>query len=217
MAKSNQFLKIFAKNGGSVEGECYDEKHLREIDLLSWHWDVEDPAVPKSSTKGEDKDKSKAKPKGDAAGESDRKPKPSKFAFSKATDRSTTRLLGAMDKGEIFPRALLTIEERYEESPLAFYMEVELTDVIVVDFKWHGTAEGAGSSFNEDWELNYSNIEFRYHWRQGEKGWIHQQFDRPPDAADGSSIKSPLSAAEKNAMDTERIKGVVKKLDIKPR
>jgi len=215
MAKSNQFLKIYAKNGGSVEGECYDAKHLREIDLLSWHWDVEDPAVPKSSPKGEDKTKTKVK--GDAVGESDRKPKPSKFSFSKATDRSTTRLLGAMDRGEIFPRAVLTIEERYEESPLAFFMEVELTDVIVVDFKWHGTSEGAGSSFNEDWELNYSNIQFRYHWRQGEKGWIHQVFDRPPDATDGSSKKSPLSPAEQSAITTEQIKGVVKKMDIKPR
>ena len=210
MAKSSQFLKIKDKNGGFVEGECYDEDHLREIDVLSWHWGVEDPAAP-AMTPGSKADETKTRTKTNGEGESDRRPKPSRLKFSKATDRSTTRLLGAMDRGEIFPLAVLTIEEKYEEAPLPFFMQVELTDVFVVDFKWHATAEDAGMTFGEDWELNYSDIHFKYHWRGGAAGWIQQKFVRPPDAIDGPSKKAPLSPAEQKALDQEKFKENAKK------
>lgn len=215
MAKASQFLRLVDQNGNLVEGECFADKHAKEVELTGWHWDVEDPAVPKSGpkSKGDEvaKTKTATKVQGDGEGESERDPKPSKFSFSKTTDRSTTRLLAAMDRGEIFPVAVLTIEEQYEESPLPFELHVELTDAFIVDFKWSASADSAGMTFNEEWELNYSYIEFKYHWRGGQAGWIDQKFKRPPDSKVGTSQKSPLTAAEKKAAADETIKQYLKK------
>lgn len=197
MAKASQFLKIIDQSHNQVEGECYDEKHLREIDIKAWSWGVEDPAAPKMGPKSDEGVKSK----GSAERESDRKPSPAIFEFSKATDRSTTRLLGAMDKGEIFQKVVLTVEEQYKESPMPFHLEVEMTEVFVVDFKWRANAEGAGMSFDEDWQFNYSDISFSY---KAPRGVIPAHFNRPPDSTEGASKKAPKTAAEKEAEERER-------------
>jgi type VI protein secretion system component Hcp len=213
MAKATQFLKLIDKHGETVEGECFNAKHLGEIDLTGWNWDVSDPAVPKPKGKDDDPSKAKTKSKNDSQGqgEDDTKPKPSKLSLTKTTDRSTMRLLSAMDKGEIFPTATLTLEEQYEGSPLPFFLEIELKDVFIVQFSWNASASGAGMTMDESWELNYSEIKFSYHWRGGQAGWIDQSFIRPPDATDGTSKKAPPSKAEKEASDEERFDAWAKK------
>src|SRR5579885_539810 len=111
MAKATQFLRFADDRGAlAVRGESFDEEHLNEIDITGWNWDVEDPAVPKPAPKGSSTGPAKPDASKSNGGESDRRPKPSKLTFSKFTDRSTTRLLLAMDRGEIFPKVVLTIE-----------------------------------------------------------------------------------------------------------
>jgi len=209
MAKATQFLRITDKNRQLVRGESFDEEHLQEIDLIGWSWDVQDPRVESASSKkgaGESTGKSQvtrdSKLKGQ--GESDSRPKPNVLSIQKSTDSSTTRLLLAMDKGEIFPKALLTIEERFQEAPHRFRMVIELTDVFLLNFKWRANAESTGMTFSEDWDLNYSRIHFHYDWHgkndKGEYqggGVIDQIFDRPPDDTESTSRKSPPNATEK--------------------
>jgi type VI protein secretion system component Hcp len=222
MAKSSLFLRLNDKNGGFVLGECYDKKHQSEIDLLGWDWDVRDPAVAsqadKSKTEATTSPGARGKRESESGGGKANQAAPSVLSISKATDRSTTRLLGAMDRGEIFPKAILTIEERYEESPLPFHLKIVLTDVFILDFNWNVSADGAGMTLKEDWKLNYSNIVFSYHWRGGTAGWIPCSFDRPPEEASGSSNKIPPTKSEKDAKADadfeERFNARVKKLGL---
>jgi len=215
MAKATQFLRFEDDSGHLViEGECFDQKHLKEIDVIGWNWGVNDPTAPsKSSKAGAGSTKAAERPKNGLAKtrgerESDTDLKPKLLGFQKFTDKSTTRLLQAMDDGTAIYKAILTIEERFvrtqaEEEAESFEMKVELRDVLVVSFKWGGQAEDAGVSFHEDWELNYSTIEFAYK-RRNNQGWIHQQFKQTPDSAD-SSMKSPPTPGEQHEVSDAQI------------
>jgi type VI protein secretion system component Hcp len=220
MAKATQFLKITDKNRQTVRGESFDEEHLQEIDLTGWNWDVQDPRVetptPKGGTgdgaaKGQGSKSQDSKFRGQK--ESVDQPKPNVLSIQKSTDSATTRLLQAMNNGEIFPKALLTIEERFQESPHKFRMLIELTDVFIVNFKWRASAESTGMSFSEDWDLNYSRIHFQYDWQGKDKqrGVIDQIFDRPPDDRENTSRKAPLDSAEKRDMNDSQIEDYFKR------
>jgi type VI protein secretion system component Hcp len=228
MAKSNLFLRLDDKNGGTVLGECYDQKYQSQIDLLSWDWDVSDPAVANKADKGNGDEgtgaggRSGGRQESESGGGKSNKPKPSMLSISKTTDRSTTRLLGAMESGEIFPSATLTIEERFEETleHLPFFMEIKLVDVFVADFSWSVSADGAGMTLKEDWKLNYRSINFLYVWREGLRQSIPFicDFDRPKDEGEGSSKKIPETKSEKMAKADadfeERFNARVKKLGL---
>jgi len=215
MAKATQFLRFEDENGHLVvEGECFDQKHLKEIDVIGWNWSVNDPSAPsKSSKAGAGSTKAAERPKNGPAksrteGESDKDPKPKLLSFQKFTDKATTRLLQVMDDGTTIHKAILTIEERFvrteaEERAESFQMTVELRDVLVASFKWGGQAEDAGVTFHEDWELNYSTIHFAYK-RRNNQGWMHQEFKQTPDSAD-SSTKSPPTPGEKNEVSDAQI------------
>jgi type VI protein secretion system component Hcp len=208
VAKASQYLKLVDKNGNLVKGECYDAQHMNEISLTAWNWAVNDPAVvPKDSEQGASKPAKGGKGKGE--GETGDAIMPGRLGISKQTDRSTVRMLSALDNGEIFPTATLVIQEEYEESPQPFMMEVVLSDVFLVDFKWNANAGDAGMEFDESWELNYRNIKFSYLWRGKPAAWLDVEFDRPPDDSEGASKKSPLSAAEKKSQEDKRIEDIV--------
>jgi type VI secretion system secreted protein Hcp len=219
MPQATQFLR-FADEKGSllVEGESLDDEHHDEIDITSWSWSVTDPAVQPG------------KPKGSAAqgvagakapttklkdeGESDRRPKPSTLTFGKFTDRSTPRLLQAMEAGTFFPKAILTIEEKFEDAPNKFRMTVELAEAVVVNLTWSASAESAGMTFSEEWTVNYSQVHFAYDWREDKSarmapGIIDQLFDRPPDAPGDAATKSPLTATEKRDKDVANVKDIL--------
>lgn len=225
MAKATQFLKVTDKNRQVVRGESFDEEHLQEIDLLGWNWDVQDPRVETATSKGGAGD-SATKSQGTKSQdskfkgqkESDTRPKPNILSIQKSTDSATTRLLQAMNNGEIFPKALLTIEERYQEAPHKFRMVIELKDVFIVNFKWRASAESAGMTFSEDWDLNYSQIHFQYDWHakndKGEYqsgGVIDQIFDRPADDSENTSRKAPLNSAEKRDINDSQIEDYFKR------
>jgi type VI protein secretion system component Hcp len=232
MAKATQFLKITDKNEEIVPGESFDEDHHGEIDLTGWSWGVEDPRVQPAAPKGgaaksADPKSKDTKLKGE--GESDSRPRPNILSFQKSTDSATARLLTAMNGGEIFPEAVLTIEERFapesatsgggsQDSPTRFSMKVELKDAFLVNFQWRANAESSGMTFSEDWQLNYSRIHIKYDWRpakqQGrpaEGGVIEQFFDRPPDDSDNTVKKSPITTGEKRDMNDAQFEDYLKR------
>jgi type VI protein secretion system component Hcp len=198
-ATASQYLKLVDTNGNIVQGECYDAEHMNEISLTGWDWGVVDPAaVPKDPVKATAATAAAAKP-AKPEGDTDNNIKPAWLSIAKQTDRSTVRLLQAVDNGEVFPSATLVIEEEFEAAPLPFLMKVELTDVFLVDFGWNASAGNAGLEFTETWKLNYSNIKFSYLWRGSPPGWLHVDFDRPPNLDEGTNQKVPPSANEKKA------------------
>jgi type VI protein secretion system component Hcp len=211
MAKASQFLNLVDKKGEMVKGECIDAKHLNEIMVTAWNWHAEDPAAVQKKKKDakSDPEASKVKTKVGSQGETGDAIKPSPFGISKPTDRSTVRLMRAMDSGEIFPTATLVIEEEYKDSPRPFRMEILLTDVFFIDLKWSASAGSAGMDFDESWDLNYRRIELKYLWWGEGRGWIPALFERRPDSAHDASKKSPLSPAEQKAAVDKRIADAV--------
>ena len=216
-ATASLYLKLVDKNEHMVEGECYDEEHMGEVTLTGWDWGVADPAaVHKKDAEAPVAPTARNRMKGE--GEADNKIQPKLFKISKQTDKSTVRLLNALDNGEIFPTATLVIQEEFKdefgESPDAFKMEVLLTDVLLVNMSWNGSASGAGREFTESWDLNYNHITFKYLLRkipgaaeiQGlQKGWIDVQFDRPPDSTEGAAKKAPLTEKQQMAANQKQI------------
>jgi len=200
MARASQFLNLVDKKGEMVRGECIDAKHLDEIIVTAWNWHAEDPAaVKKKKTDKTDPEAAKAKTKVGSQGETGDSIKPSPFSISKPTDRSTVRLLNAMDSGEIFPTATLVVEEEFQESPRPFRMEILLTDVFFISLRWSATAGSAGLDFDESWDLNYRRISLNYLWWGEGRGWIPAKFERRPDTSNDASKKAPLSAAEQKS------------------
>ena len=204
MAKASQFLKLTDKRGQPVLGECIDADHRDEIDLSSWGWSVKDPAaLPKvgDSTTEEDpeaKTKTTAKSKAKSESDADAKMSPDLLSISKKTDRSTVRLINAMDNGEVFDEALIVIEEEYEGSTSRspFYMEIKLTEVLVVKLDLNVDAGTASAEFKENWGLNYGNIKFSYRLREGTRGTMDMEFSRPRDSGTTFGKKVKKSAAE---------------------
>lgn len=221
MAKASQYLKLVDKNGNMVDGECYDAEYLNEISLTGWNWGVSDPAaVPRedvgtSATVG-------ASGGGGAAGRGGRRGsrgssesdaeddiKPDLFTIDKQTDKSTVRLIKAMDDGEVFPKARLLILEEYEASPLPFWMEILLTDVFLVDMHWNASAAGAGMEFEEKWELNYRTIAFNYLWRGSPPAKLGIDFERKANADAELNARVPPTKAEQKAAEDKRVADAV--------
>ena len=221
MAQATQFLRFADEKGRLlVEGESLDDEHWKEIDITSWSWSVVDPTVQPAKPKGGARQalqgvKSQVTTLKDER-ESDRLPKPSTLTFGKFTDRSTPLLLVAMESGTPFPKAILTIEERFEDAPNKFQMKVELAKVRVENLTWSASAESAGMTFSEEWTLNYSQVHITYDWREDKRenlapGIIDQLFDRPPDAPGDTATKSPLTATETRDKDDAKIEDFLKR------
>ncbi|MEO8310244.1 MAG: type VI secretion system tube protein Hcp [Caldimonas sp.] len=213
MAKASQFLKLIDKRRQPVLGECIDADHRDEIDLNSWSWSVKDPAaLPKigdSTTEAEPEAKVKGKGKAPSKAtesDADAKMSPDLFSISKRTDRSTVRLINAMDNGEVFDEATIVIEEEYEGSATRapFYMEIKLTDVLVVKLDLNVDAGAASAEFKENWGLNYGNVKFSYRLRDGNRGTMDLEFTRPRDSGTSFGKKVKKSAAEVEAEEKKK-------------
>ena len=195
-ATASVYLKIVDKNRQVVEGECYDRRHMGEISLTSWDWSVTDPTQVRKQEAAATAPHAALKSKLPVEGEADDKIQPSLFKITKQTDKSTVRLLNALDRGEIFPKATLCVEEEFEEAENPFKLTIELSDVFLMSIGWNASASGAGRDFSENWELNYRTIDFAYEWRGTPPATIPAQFDRPPDSKQGSTQKAPLTDKE---------------------
>jgi type VI protein secretion system component Hcp len=210
MAKASMFLKFVDKNGDSILGECIDKKHLGEIDLSAWSWTIEDPAaLPKRVDTNLVSD-AKTTAKSKVEHQADARIKPSLLSFTKKTDRSTVSLIRAMDTGEILRSATLVLEEQFKDSPLPFYLEISLKDVLVMKLSLSADVGNAGVDWRENWDLNYSNIKFTYKVRKEQSGYVDMEFDRPREDGGGAGKKALLTEREKKEAE-EKIKEDIRK------
>jgi type VI protein secretion system component Hcp len=242
MAQALQFLRIHDVPGNKVSfvlGESFNKAHPNEIELVGWNWDVSDPAVPTGTSKPKVEENSKSKPKAKSDSQGDTAPRPSQFTFTKTLDRSTPRLLNAMNSGEAFPEAFLYIEDSYEKSPYPFSLTIKFDKLVVMKLSLGGNAETAGVSFTESWTVTYKDIKFSYKLRPNDlgligkiieridnpvvnkskklledpKGTIDSEFRMPPDADQILSNRVPPTAREKAETEQERMEEFSKKND----
>lgn len=201
MAKSTAsiYLKVVDNSGLTVEGECYDGEHMKEISLTAWEWQLKDPAVSQKDVKSQVGKRASNFEGGEAGSEVE----PAIFSITKQTDKSTVRLLKAIDSGEIFPTATVMIQEEFKASPLPFMMKVILTDAFLVHLAWSASASGSGRDFSETWKLTYRRIMFSYLWRGSPPGWIDFEVDRKSTATEDSFQKLPLTDKQQK-VDQER-------------
>lgn len=217
-AKSSQFLKITDQSGKLVEGECIDDEHYNQIDVTDWNWNLVDPSAAKDKSTarartGASGGATARSASSDSSGTAGDRITPSRFGFSKRTDKSTVRLLAAMDKGEIFPEVELAIEEEYQEQPdyVPFRMNIVLTDAFVTSVDWSVTAAEARVDMEEKWELNYDRIKISYLYRGKDgKGWIDVAFTGPTEQDAGGIAKSPPSSAETKVADKRKFEDFLK-------
>ena len=206
-ATASVYLKLVDKNRNQVLGECYDHAHLNEIILVSWDWGVTDPAaLPKEPvTPGATTSPAKAM----AGGEADNIIKPALFKFGKLTDTSTVRLINAIDAGEIFPKATISIKEEFEAATNPFDLTIDLTDVFLTKMDWNASSSGAGREFTETYELNYKEIHFLYIWRGTPPKPMQAFFEGPKDQKPGAIQKATMTDKEKAAHDQKIIDEMV--------
>ena len=172
MKAAAHFLKLETKTGVSVEGDAQVPGFEGEIEIDTWDWDVKKTG---STTEKQGQDRSPIEP--------------SLFSLTKAPDRATVRLIHAMHENEIFPKGTLTLYEKLTGERKAtggeFHLVIALTDVVVNSYKLTVTSGDSDVSLDEDWELRYRTIEYRY-----DKGAQRVLITRPP----GNTMSSPATA-----------------------
>lgn len=214
MAKASQFLRLLDREGQLIRGECDNEKRLDWIMVSAWDWGVTDPAaLPKKTESKTAATTASAKPVAtggrggvsDGQGESTNEITPQVFTFTKQTDRSTTRLMMAMDSGIIFPEATLVIEEQFEKAAHPFHLEINFVEAFLINFSWSASASGAGRTFDETWKLNYSKIKFDYDWRGGAAARIPSEFTKSAGSSITGTTKTPRTKAEEHELAIRQI------------
>ena len=134
------FLKI-----EGIDGESRDSKHQNEIEVLSYEWQVEQPATATQSSLG-----------GRAAGRANF----GKFTITKGVDKASPKLFLGCASGEHYASARLELcEAGGDKQP---YVEYKLTDVMITDFKPQGTRGEGEKRPLEVVSFAYAKIETKY-------------------------------------------------------
>jgi type VI protein secretion system component Hcp len=162
------FLKLSDEGKKPVEGES--EGHYSEglIDISGWSWSVKNQAAADSNATS-------------TSGEMGPNNEPSTFTFNKPTDRSTVRLIQAMDTSEEFKSATFTLLEELRGGPATdvtpFKLEVELKKVKVISYQLSVSTAETGIELDETWTFSYSSIGYDF-----KSAGFQVLFDLPPGA-----------------------------------
>jgi type VI secretion system secreted protein Hcp len=135
---SNIFLKI-----DGIDGESTDDRHPREIELLSYSFGVSN---------------SGSFPSGGGGGAG--KASFQDFHFVSRTQKSSPRLFLACASGQHIKFATMTMRKAGNRTP-DFY-KVILSDVLVTSFQQGASADGVESVPTEQISLNFAKIEIDY-------------------------------------------------------
>jgi type VI secretion system secreted protein Hcp len=136
MAVTDYFLKL-----DGIEGESQDDKHKKEIDVLSFSW-------------GASNSGSMAAGGGGGTGKSSFQD----FHFTKGADKASPNLFQSCASGKHIPKAVLTVRKAGEKQQE--YYKITLSDVLVSSYQAGG--HGGDGAVPESFSLNYSKIEFEY-------------------------------------------------------
>ena len=128
---------IFAKVG-DIEGESADDRHAREIDVLSFSWGM---ANASGSTPGGGAGKTSFQD----------------LTFTHKVDKATPNLMKACATGKHLPEATLTQRKAGRGSPE--YFTIRMTDVIVTSVATAGAIDPPGT---ETISLSFGKVQLEY-------------------------------------------------------
>ena len=134
------FLKI-----STVPGESTDDKHKDWIEILSFHWGVNQPSAGARSSGGA--------ASAERANFND-------FSIVKTLDKGSPKLFLACVKGEHIPEVKLELCRNTGDKQK--YMEYKMTDVLVSSVRPGGAAQGGESLPLEEISFNYGKVELTY-------------------------------------------------------
>ena len=91
-----------------------------------------------------------------------------KFTFEKGTDLATTPLLYALARGDLIPKAVVTLFHRATAVPVT--LVITMSDVRITGYKVSCESEAAMSDVKETWEATYQSIDWMYQNRPKASG-----------------------------------------------
>ena len=200
MPRASFFLRISTDQGDEVKGEAEEHDFEDAIEATSWDWGVSDKASKDAASKEAAKDGSKQHAAIGHGNTGEQSYEPNPLRFTKATDRSTTRLLTAMLNGELFPSAMFTLRQQWKvgtgdgrERDEEFLLHLILTDVRVTSYTFNARSE---QDLDEDWVFSYRTIQFDYKsaGRYGKGPGLGEEFVLPPGSTT-PALKKPARTA----------------------
>ncbi len=139
MSRVDYFLKL-----DGIEGESHDDKHQKEIELLSW-------------SIGATNSGSFALGSGGGTG----KVQFSDAHFTKHIDKSSAKLMEACATGQHIPKGVVTARKAGVKEGQIEYFKILLSDVLVSSYQLTGS--GGGDVLpHESLSLNFAKVEFEY-------------------------------------------------------
>ncbi|KVP58482.1 Hcp1 family type VI secretion system effector [Burkholderia ubonensis] len=157
----DMFMKL-----GDIKGEAQDETHKEEIELLAWHWGLEQSGTMHMGTGG-------------GAG----KVSVRDLSITKYTDKASPPIIAKCTKGDHIGKAILTVRKAGGDKPLEYY-KITLEHVIVSSYE---TGSGGEERFIETVKLNFAkfHVEYQPQNAQGVKegGVVDVKWDIPKNAS----------------------------------
>lgn len=132
------FIKI-----DDLVGDSQDDKHAKEIEVLSWSWGMSQLGSTHSG-------------QGGGSG----KVSVQDLSFVKRIDASSPNLIQMCCSGKHFTQALLTVRKAGGKTPVE-YLKIKLEDLIVSNYSTGGSGEG-GEIIHENVTLNFARFTVTY-------------------------------------------------------
>jgi len=132
------FIKI-----DDLVGDSADDKHAKEIEVLSWSWGMSQLGSTHSGHGG-------------GSG----KVSVQDLSFVKRIDASTPNLIQMCCSGKHFSTGLLTVRKAGGKTPVE-YLKIKLEDMIVSNYSTGGSGEG-GEIIHENVTLNFARFTVTY-------------------------------------------------------
>lgn len=158
--------------GGPVKGDCEAEGYEGQIQLFDWTLAVDVDSDNPQSKKAQ--------------------AQPTMFMFSKYFDRASTPMMNALRSGEVFPEARITLVHRID---LGMTILVILRNVRVSGYNL-GVKSGKSVDMDEDWVLDYTEVEIQYVARDGGGAKVFRMEKRPSTDAKLPFRNPPKTEAE---------------------
>ncbi|HSI61231.1 MAG TPA: type VI secretion system tube protein Hcp [Ideonella sp.] len=156
MGTLNLFMNLRAEGDRPVKGECEVEGFEGWIEIDDWSW-----AIDMEHQKGRQSNAI-----------------PTLLEFSKAPDRSSTRMMSALISGKPFEVATICLVDATDTK---MQLEVNLAEVRVMEYSLSGRDGEHAATLDESWTLDYRAMTFEYRMPSKQGAWLAEVV-RPPGA-----------------------------------
>lgn len=219
MPKASFFLVITPSEGDPIKGEAEEADFEGTIEVTSWDWSVSDKTAKDMMTSssatsttgtgtagGGTATSTTSSGGGGArhgqAGEQSTQPAP--VRFSKASDRSTTRLLNAMYRDEKFDEARFILRSRWRvgtggsEAEQEFRLDLVLEKARIISYDFNARSQNLDVELDEEWEMTYDQLYYEYVSGPGLNGQITSVPFGPPDQSTKAAQRPHVTDEERN-------------------